>query len=60
MTIEPSATSETVTCAYPSEVGDGQPCGFAAESVVDVVRSDWWPSRTTAAFRSRSVAAACC
>lgn len=39
MTDTPSS-SETVTCAYPSEVGDGQPCGFAAESVVDVVRSE--------------------
>jgi len=31
---------DDIKCAYPSERADGTLCGFEAESVVDVVRSE--------------------
>ena len=36
----PEAPNGFVTCEYPHERDDGTLCGFEAESIVDVVRSE--------------------
>ena len=33
-------------CEYPSERNDGTPCGFPAESIVDIVRDEFDGSST--------------